>query len=534
MSSSALAILHAFHRQLQESVLSGIKHFHGKANPAIASYAARFQKSLPKDFRHVTQRRLIDQAQNADVVLFGDFHTLAESQRAFFEVLRMTYEQNPSRPITVALEIFAAADQTNIDEYLSGRLPEEYFLKRIDYHNKWGFPWENYRPIVEFCARYKLPIVGINHQTDQKDRLAKRDVFAAQIIDSIHAAQSQALIFCLIGEYHLADEHLPSRLKDKRVLRVVNNVDEYSLPFMDEPIASFEAVEIQPNFFCVLNTSPWLKWHSLALWEELHGLTEDSFYGGESDGFASEDFDVEYQLLFILKTLNEFMGLGISASQLSFDIYLKPDRATFSYLRGKFSLSRQSLESAERKLNQDGYCYLPKSKAILLLDFSMNHLLEVAGFILMECISEGLKKSFAFSDRVRYQMAGTVCGLLLNPRRSVFTVERVEIEWKATQRKRLLGESRKQREAYKLVRGFYEDDFSCLDKVSKALEEKDKDCNYLVSRIFGETLGAQLFSFLIRSDALEFKKGLKALFENDLKWNLELLELEPETLREAS
>ena len=534
MSSSALAVLHTFHRQLQQSTQAGIRHFHGQANPAIASYASRFQKSLPRNFRRCSPQYLIEQIQYTDILLFGDFHTLADSQKAFFEVLRQTYDQNPTRPITVALEIFAGSDQTHIDDYLSGQMPEEYFLKRIDYHKKWGFPWENYKPMIDFCVRHKLPILGINQHLNSKDRLAKRDAFAAQVIASVQEKDPSALVLCLIGEYHLADEHLPAYLKPKKVLRVVNNMDEYSLAALSEPIQSFEALEMSSNFFCVLNTTPWLKWQTLAMWEELHGISEDAFYGGERDAYTVEEYDLEYQLLFILKAVNDHLDLGISPNKLSFDIYLKPDRATFSHLRNKFSLTRQTIQTAERKLNQDGFCYIPKSKAILLLDFSMHHLTEAAGYILLDCMNEPLAKSQTFIDRVRYQLAGSVCALLMNPRRSIYTVERVASEWKKLQRKRLVGESRKYRDAFKIVRGFHDEAYRSLAKVSKSIEDDDKSCNFLVSRILGETLAHQLFQLFIRGDAQASKKGLKALFENDVLTILECLQKEPEGIREAS
>ncbi|RYZ51976.1 MAG: hypothetical protein EOP07_20370, partial [Proteobacteria bacterium] len=140
MSSSALSILRAFHRQLQKSTLDGIKHFHEQSTPAIASYAKRFHDCLPKNYKRIESNFLVEQVRAAEIVLFGDFHTLPQSQVAFFELLKRSYtlgkDQDFSRPIQVALEIFAAADQPHIDDYLSGRLPEEYFLKRIDYHNK--------------------------------------------------------------------------------------------------------------------------------------------------------------------------------------------------------------------------------------------------------------------------------------------------------------------------------------------------------------------------------------------------------------
>ncbi|MBC7658775.1 MAG: ChaN family lipoprotein [Chitinophagaceae bacterium] len=533
MSSSALSILHAFHQQLQQSTLDGIKHFHGQT-PAIASYAQRFHKCLPSTYKKIASASLIECVLSSEVMLFGDFHTLPQSQGAFFDVLRQTYERSAGRPITVAMEIFAANDQDHIDDFLAGRLPEEYFLKRTDYHNKWGFPWENYKPIVDYCVQNKIAIVGINCQTGESNRLAKRDLFAADIINNLHSSNTDTLVLCLIGEYHLADQHLPKCLDHRRIVRIVNNIDDYSLPALDRGTQNFQALELGANFFCVLNTSPWLKWQSLAMWEELHGVSEDSFYGGENDAYTVQEYDFEYQLLFILKSMNEFLGLGISASDLSFDIYLKPDRPTLSYLRSKFGLSRTNYAIAERKLHQDGFCYIPRAKAILLLDFSMHHLLEAAGFILMDCVNKRLPKQGSFIQRVHYQICGTLCGLIMNPRRQTSTLDQVERDLKRLQRKRLSGELRKYREAYKGVRDFHEEGVHSVFKSSKSLEERDKDANFLISRIFGETIASEIFQVLLADDEAEFKKGLAALFTTDLVGQLQYVNRLAGKLRSAS
>lgn len=538
MPSSALsiALLHDLHRQLQQSTLDEVKHFHGQTTPAIAAYAKRFHECLPAQYHRIPSSRLVERVRDAEVVLFGDFHTLPQSQAAFFELLKRSFTSNKelfaTRPMRVALEIFAAADQPHIDDYLSGCLPEEYFLKRIDYHNKWGFPWENYKPIVDFCVQNKIQIIGINCHTDPTNRLAKRDSFAAEIIHSLFEQDAKALVLCLIGEYHLADQHLPHMLKRRSIVRVVNNIDDYSIPSLDQNITSFEALELNPDFFCILNTSPWLKWQSLAMWEELHGVSEESFYGGEIDAYTVQEYDFEYQLLFILKSMNEFLQLGISSSDMSFDIYLKPDRTTLSYIRSKFNISRQNYATAERKLHQDGFCYLPRAKAILLLDFSMNHLLEAAGFILMDCMNKKLSKQGDFTQRVQYQICGTLTGLIMNPRRATATLIQVESDLQLLQRKRLSGDLRKYRDAYRQVRDFYQDGFQDVFKPTQGLEGRDKDSNYLISRIFGETIAHQIFMLCLNSD-LELKKGLATLFSNDLPEQLALLRPREE-MRSAS
>ncbi len=532
MPSSALAILQAFHRQLQQSVQSSIRHFHGQSNPAIANYANEFQKSLPKSANKSSLSSLVDQIKTAETVLVGDFHTLPESQSAFFKILKSTFDSGKS--LAVALEIFSASDQSHIDEYLSGRLPEEYFLKRIDYHNKWGFPWENYRPIVDFCAAHKIPIFGINHETNSKDRLSKRDVFAAEIIKKIQALHPNASVLCLIGEYHLADSHLPEKLGDKSLIRILNNPDEFSYESQELPIRSFEVLEMGSRYFCILNTTPWLKWQSLAIWEEMHGNSEESFYGVDSDVYLEDDFDLEYQLLFILRSMNEFLSLDIPNAEFSFDVYIKPDRSTLSYLRGKLSMSRQALESAERKLNQDGFCYIPKAKAILLLDYSFHHLLEAAGHIILECMSKRPQKLQGFQERLRYQIAGSLCALIMNPRRLTFSLDRIESEWRALERKRLLGDSKRKREALKLVRSIHENHYLAIHKASKSLETKDRESHFQISRILGDVIASQLFEIMIMQNPQEIKKGLKALFENELNFQLAQLENPPTPTKAAS
>lgn len=527
MPSSALIKLHSFHRGLQQAVVEGIKHFSAQASPAISAYSQRFQASLPAASRETTLESILESGKKSDLLLFGDFHSLPQSQRSFLRLI----EENVrlKRPVCVALEIFDAVHQPLIDEYAAGRLPEEYFLKRIDYHNKWGFPWENYRPIVEFCVKNKIPMFGINCQLEAGNRLAKRDSFAASVLDRIHDEQPDRLCLCLIGEYHLADDHLMKHLeKSLRVTRVVNNVDDYSLQVSDRGMVSEHFLGLSEDFYCILNTMPWIKWQSLAMWEESHGSQHD-----DGEAYTEHHYDFEYQLLFILRAINSLLNLGISSHELSkFDIYLQPDSGTLKHIKSKLGLKRNEMRQLEKRAVTDGYHYVRKT--IVLADASLEPLIEAAGCYIRDILCAKGSDREKFASRIGHQIAATLTALLMNPRQNYPTIEKIEEICQTLRRKRLIGEARTRRDVYRQVLSVYDElRSSDGESLPGILDQKDKDYDGRISQVLGQVIGQEIFRSFLNENESAFLTGMKKAMAGSLSDQLALIPSIP-ALRSAS
>jgi hypothetical protein len=466
----------------------------------IAAYSRNFQASLPLVYRTSSIDHVAARITSAQLMLFGDFHTLRQSQRGFLRILRHIRNAEPLRPLMVALEIFNADDQPAIDEFLAGRLPEDKFLKHIDYHNKWGFPWENYQPIVAFCAEQRIQICGINSQFDTPNRLTRRDAFAARILNEWAEKNPQHLSLCLIGEYHLADQHLLAHLSpDIKTVRVVNNIDDYAFASKELPTKSTDYLQLAQDFFCVLNTAPWIKWQSLAMWEEFHA-SWDGTHGDDFDLYTEHQYDFDYQLLHILKALNQFIGLNLNTTELShFNLYIKPDKATRSYIKAKLKLTRTELSAAERRCEMDGFAYFSPSATVLLREPSINRFAEIAGFYLYDTLQARRPQGrLNFMQRIERQACGTLAASIMNPRRPRVSGEGIEL---------LRNPER------------------ILEDLSR-FNEKDKQQDFGLSRHLGEYLGAEIFQRLALGDGHHLEENLSRVFKGNLLSMLEICSLD--------
>ncbi|HYX33627.1 MAG TPA: ChaN family lipoprotein [Oligoflexus sp.] len=492
--------LQSFHQDLYQHAIQATQHITSMNTAEIAAYSRNFQASLPSTWVSSSIDQLATCMTSAHLMLFGDFHTLRQSQRGFLRILRHLRSREPGRPLMVALEIFNAEDQPAIDEFLAGRLPEDKFLKRIDYHNKWGFPWENYQPIVAFCAEQGIQICGINSQFDTPNRLTRRDAFAADILNEWTAKNPEHLCLCLIGEYHLADQHLLAHLSRAiKTVRVVNNIDDYAFGLKGLPSESTDYLQLDQDFFCVLNTAPWIKWQSLAMWEEFHA-SWDGFPGDDFDLYTEHQYDFDYQLLHILKALNQFMGLNLNTTDLSnFFLHIKPDKATSSYIKAKLKLTRAELLAAERRCEMDGFAYFSPSGTALIREPSINRFAEIAGFYLYDALQASKReRRLNFVERIERQICGTLTASIMNPRRPRASAVGLDI---------------------------LRHPESMLEDLSR-WNEKDKQQDFGLSRLIGEYLGAEIFQRLVLGEAPRLEEDLRRVFKGNLQSMLEMFPLD--------
>jgi uncharacterized iron-regulated protein len=109
-------------------------------NRSLERYREEYLRHL-KDYEAVSNKAdLVRKASAADIIFQGDYHTLKQSQSAVLHIIR---EIQGKRDLVLCLEMFHGSDQKHVDAFLSGELPEESFLKKIDYVKKWPFPCSN-------------------------------------------------------------------------------------------------------------------------------------------------------------------------------------------------------------------------------------------------------------------------------------------------------------------------------------------------------------------------------------------------------
>jgi uncharacterized iron-regulated protein len=96
--------------------------------------------------------------QHDQAVYVGEQHDQASHHQVQLKVLKAVYARKPD--LVVGIEMVSLDLQKNLDDYLAGRTSDADFEKF--WKQAWGFPYELYRPILEYCRTNHIPIKGLN------------------------------------------------------------------------------------------------------------------------------------------------------------------------------------------------------------------------------------------------------------------------------------------------------------------------------------------------------------------------------------
>jgi uncharacterized iron-regulated protein len=110
--------------------------------------------------------------KRSNVVYLGEIHDQKEDHKNQLKIIQELYKQNPK--IAIAMEMFQRPYQEIVNQYLSGKLTEKELLERSEYEKRWGFPWENYAPILKFAKERKLSVIALNTPAEITRKVARQ------------------------------------------------------------------------------------------------------------------------------------------------------------------------------------------------------------------------------------------------------------------------------------------------------------------------------------------------------------------------
>ena len=129
--------------------------------------------STPPQLRtqQLTQQQILQELVKANVVYLGETHNSPEDHKAQLEILHALHQQN--RKIAIAMEMFQRPFQDVPDQYLAGKITETQLVEQSEYEKRWGFPWENYAPLLGFAKTNQLPVLALNTPTEVTRKVAR-------------------------------------------------------------------------------------------------------------------------------------------------------------------------------------------------------------------------------------------------------------------------------------------------------------------------------------------------------------------------
>ncbi|MBI2521000.1 MAG: ChaN family lipoprotein [Bdellovibrio sp.] len=119
----------------------------------------------------VTPETIIDSLQAGTVVIVSEIHNLKshhQHQAAFLEAMA----QKGIAKISVGMEFLSFVGQTYIDQYLFEGLPENQFLKNVN----WSGDFSPYRPLVLFPKEHHGETLGLNAPRTLTAKISKSGI----------------------------------------------------------------------------------------------------------------------------------------------------------------------------------------------------------------------------------------------------------------------------------------------------------------------------------------------------------------------
>ena len=324
----------------------------------------------------------------ADVLLIGDYHALAASQRYAAELL----QRLPAlcgRPVVLALEAVFVRHQAALDEWMRGAIEIAELRERIRFDLDWGYDWTPYGELLLAARRHAAAVYGLDC-TPRNDlrKIAARDRHAASKIAEIRQRHPEAVILALFGESHLAPAHLPREVRalrpHDRIVTVLQNVDPLYWRAAGESCERVEAVRVAEDVLCVFNSTPLEKYESYRIC-----LDRWRRAGSERLDLAPSVYNLVDALLEFL-AIDKYAGSGLT--QPKFLVDLLPDviyRDSAEQLARVLQRKGGAEAEARRVLaavEERGICYSAPHNAVFLTRFSLRHgSEEVARLVLHAC-----------------------------------------------------------------------------------------------------------------------------------------------------
>jgi len=232
-------------------------------------YFRAFLRGFGDPGQVVAEDDLVAAATRAGLVFVSDFHAVPAYPRYAARLLRALAAGQP--PLALGVEFLYTRQQALLDERQAGRLDDERFLRRVHYHEEWGYPFEGYRDLLDAARELGVRV----HALDAPPRggfagLRARDEHAARRIAAILREDAGTRLLVLFGESHLAASHLPRRVRSRleregrasRDLVVLQNPDAVYWRLLGRGERPGPPVRLDARTFAVFHTSPLEKYEA--------------------------------------------------------------------------------------------------------------------------------------------------------------------------------------------------------------------------------------------------------------------------------
>ncbi|NOX25375.1 MAG: PDZ domain-containing protein, partial [Deltaproteobacteria bacterium] len=115
--------------------------------------------------------KIINQLRDDRVIYAGESHTRYADHKLQLRLIRGL--ANRGVDLAIGMEMFPAAAQTALNDFVAGKIDEAAFLRQSKYFKVWGFDYRLYQEILNFARYRKIPVIGLNIDRDNVSKVYK-------------------------------------------------------------------------------------------------------------------------------------------------------------------------------------------------------------------------------------------------------------------------------------------------------------------------------------------------------------------------
>ncbi len=415
-------------KRLVQRIKGEIDESIGPLNPALRKYRKEYEREFAR-FEISDTSELLENMLHSNVIFVADYHTSRYSQQTLVKILHELIEHD--KKIVLCIEMVQIKDQPVLDAFMRGDICDDEFLERIDYERTWGFKWGNYKPIFDFAREHGIRVAGINYTQEKRlQSLERRDRRAAKVVAAEALAAPQAVVVVHDGDLHVAKKHLPNTVADilkkkrnkMRCLRVFQNSESIYWQLAENGHEDIDAVRLGRDAFCVINTTPLVKFQSYLNWEanreELNPFISSNWMIS-----GQKSLDYSEQLQEIIYTLADFFGIPRDGLD-NFQLYTTGDLNFFRLLRQDKNYTEKEIQDITVQVLKGESYFITREHIIYLGNLSLSHAAEEAThFIDHQCsgdLEAAIEAHQAFYYRVMREAVGWLGSKIINHKRKCY------------------------------------------------------------------------------------------------------------------
>jgi uncharacterized iron-regulated protein len=149
------------------------------------------------DGKVISFGRMVDDLKKARIVFVGEFHNDKLHHEWELDVIKALYSAGV--PVTVGFEMFQAGSQTELDQWVDGKMLPAAFIKVYD--KNWDMPWALYRDIFYYLRDNKIPAIALNLPWSISTKVA---TLGFSSLSDKELAQLPPGISCSVDERYMA------------------------------------------------------------------------------------------------------------------------------------------------------------------------------------------------------------------------------------------------------------------------------------------------------------------------------------------